>query len=131
MSVSLLRFTQPAGAALIALFLAACLQSGGGPQQPIAGADVARGREAIAAYGCAACHVIPGISWPRGAVGPSLEGFGARSMIAGRVGNEPAALIAFVRNAPSVAPGTAMPPIPLTEGEARDVAAYLYTLDAR
>jgi dihydrodipicolinate synthase/N-acetylneuraminate lyase len=36
--------------------------------------------------------------------------------------------IDFMIDAPSMAPDTGMPPIPLTEEEARDVAAYLYTL---
>jgi hypothetical protein len=40
-------------------------------------------------------------------------------------------LAAFVRNAPALAPGSAMPAMPLSETEARDVAAYLYALDDR
>ena len=43
--------------------------------------------------------------------------------------NRPAMLIEWVRSAPKFAPGTAMPPMPLDEGDARDVAAYLYTLE--
>jgi cytochrome c1 len=37
-------------------------------------------------------------------------------------------LAAFVRDAPSLVPGTAMPAMPLTEAEARDVAAYLMAI---
>ena len=81
--------------------------------------------------GCAACHVIPGIDWPQGTVGPSLEGFAARPMIAGRLPNQPDVLTAWLIDAPSLSPGTGMPPMPLTEAEARDVAAYLYPLDER
>jgi mono/diheme cytochrome c family protein len=112
------------------LALAAC---GGGvaDRQPIAGADPGRGRELIASVGCASCHVIPGVEWPRGRVGPSLEGFASRSLIAGRHANQPDILADFVRNAPAYAPDAGMPPMPLTEQEARDVAAYLYTLRAR
>ena len=52
-------------------------------------------------------------------------------MIAGRLPNRPDVLAAFVRNAPALVPGTAMPAMPLTEEESRDVAAYLYTLEQR
>ena len=81
--------------------------------------------------GCAACHEIPGIDWPRGAAGPSLKGFGARPMLAGRFPNRPDLVTAWLIDAPSLAPETGMPPMPLTEAEARDVAAWLYSLDAR
>lgn len=94
-------------------------------------ADVERGRQAIERVGCASCHSIRGIDWPKGKVGPPLEGFTRRGMIAGRVPNEPELLARFVRDAPAVAPGTTMPPMPLTEQESRDVAAYLYGIGGR
>lgn len=81
--------------------------------------------------GCAACHEVPGIDWPQGLAGPSLKGFGASPMIAGRFPNQPEVLTAWLIDAPSLAPETAMPAMPLTEAEARDVAAWLYTLDER
>lgn len=101
----------------------------GGPT--LAGADPGRGLAAIRRAGCGACHVVPGVDWPRGRTGPSLEGFAARALIGGRHPNRPEVLTGFVRNAQAYSPGSAMPPMPLTEQEARDVAAYLYTLDAR
>ncbi|MDQ3145087.1 MAG: c-type cytochrome [Pseudomonadota bacterium] len=92
------------------------------------GADAERGRAAIERVGCAACHAIPGIDWPNGAVGPSLDGFARQTLIAGRVPNRPEMLAAFVRNAPQVSPGSAMPAMPLSKQESRDVAAYLLAL---
>ena len=50
-------------------------------------------------------------------------------MIAGRLPNQPDMMTRFVRDAPSLLPDTGMPAMPLTEAEARDVAAYLYSLD--
>ncbi|MNW10173.1 hypothetical protein D3C71_2073330 [compost metagenome] len=50
-------------------------------------------------------------------------------MIAGRLPNQPDMMTQFVRDAPSLLPDTGMPAMPLTEAEARDVAAYLYSLD--
>ena len=91
-------------------------------------ADAERGRVVIERVGCASCHYIPGIRWPQGRVGPTLQDIAERSLIAGRLPNRPDLLAAFVRNAPALVPGTAMPVMPITEEESRDVAAYLYTL---
>lgn len=93
---------------------------------PTASAEL--GREAIERVGCASCHSIAGIDWPKGKVGPSLEAYSHRALIAGRVPNQPELLARFVRNAPEVLPGTTMPPMPLTEEESRNVAAYLYQI---
>ncbi len=100
-------------------------------QQPraLSGADAEAGLEVMKRVGCAACHDIPGVDWPRGAVGGSLAGFADRSMIAGRLPNQPQTVALWVRNAPSLAPTTGMPAMPITPSEARDVAAYLYTLE--
>jgi cytochrome c1 len=83
----------------------------------------------IRAAGCAACHVIPGIGQPRGVVAPPLDAFARRSFIAGIVPNTPVNLVRWVMNPPAIDPRTAMPALGLTEAEAQDVAAYLYTLD--
>lgn len=90
--------------------------------------DPGRGKQLIEKVGCGSCHDIPGIAWPKGRVGPPLDDFAKQSLIAGRVPNRPDNLAAFVRDAPAVVPGSAMPKMPLNPQESRDVAAYLYTL---
>ena len=87
------------------------------------------GRQIIAQKDCGACHTIPGVRGARGKVGPSLAGFAQRGYIAGELPNRPTLLVRWLPNAPELVPGTAMPAIPMTERQARDVAAYLYTLD--
>lgn len=94
-------------------------------------ASAARGLELIKRVGCGACHAIPGLGWPQGGSGPSLQGFAAQGLIAGRLPNRPDNLAAFVRNAPAVLPGTTMPAMPLNDAQARDVAAYLYQVGKR
>jgi mono/diheme cytochrome c family protein len=89
-------------------------------------ADAARGRQAIDRVGCAACHTIAGVDWPEGQAGPRLGGLSDRALIAGRVPNTPENLAAFIRNAPALVPGSTMPAMPISEREARDIAAYLY-----
>jgi cytochrome c1 len=105
--------------------LAACKQPPETRQVPDAAA-MERGLAAIERAGCAACHEIPGLDWPRGRTGPSLAGFDDVGPIAGALPNTPDNLAAFVRNAPAAKPGSTMPAMPLSEDEARDVAAYLY-----
>ena len=106
----------------------ACADKANAPRA-LAQADAAQGLALIERHGCAACHAIPGVRWPKGRTGGDLAGVGARPMIAGRLPNQPAVMTAFVRDAPVLLPDTGMPPMPLTDAEARDVAAYLYTLD--
>lgn len=116
-----------AGTMLLSASLAACAEKGGGPRE-LAGADATRGLALIERVGCAACHAVPGVDWPKGEAGSSLARFGSSPLISGRVPNQPDNLIRWLRDAPSMDPETAMPPMPLTDAEARDVAAYLYTL---
>lgn len=86
------------------------------------------GKELIAGYGCGACHVIPGVHAARGMVGPPLIYMSQRTMIAGELPNTPENLVRWIENPKAVEPHTAMPDLGLTEDQAYDVAAYLYTL---
>lgn len=89
-------------------------------------ADPAQGKAAIGRVGCGSCHAIQGIDWPRGKVGPNLDGLANRALIAGRLPNRPDVLASYIRNAPALLPGSGMPAMPVSETEARDIAAYLY-----
>ena len=99
----------------------------------VPGGDAARGREIVVRgnYGCTACHTIPGIDFPRGTAGPPLAGMAQRAFIAGQLPNKPDVLVAFLMNPPRLVPKTAMPDVRLSLDQARDVAAFLYTLEAR
>lgn len=92
------------------------------------GGDAHRGAALINHYRCGACHYIPGIHDARGMVGPPLMFFAQRTFIAGEVPNSPENLVRWIRSPKSIEPGTAMPALGLSDQEARDVAAYLYTL---
>jgi len=87
----------------------------------------ARGRNLVVAYGCVACHEIPGAA-PRGLVGPPLDHIGSRAYIAGKITNEPIELQAWLRDPQRMKAGTAMPNVGVTERDARDITAYLATL---
>ncbi len=92
------------------------------------GGNAARGAQLINQFRCGACHLIPGIHDARGMVGPPLIYFGRRTFIGGEVPNTPDNLVHWIRSPQSIEPGTAMPALGLTDQQARDVAAYLYTL---
>lgn len=94
----------------------------------VAGGDVGRGAQAIRAYGCDACHLVPGVRGADSMVGPPLTKFASRQYIAGRLPNEADHLEQWIRNPQGVKPGTAMPNMGVGAEDARDIAAYLYTL---
>ena len=54
---------------------------------------------------------------------------GQRIFIAGLLRNTPANMVTWLRYPQQVVPGNAMPDMGLSEGRARDITAYLYTLD--
>lgn len=87
-----------------------------------------RGAETIQRFGCGSCHVIPGIDDAEGHVGPPLTDFGDRKFIAGAVANNEDNLVQWLLNPEAIEPGTAMPDVGLSEEQAHDVAAYLYSL---
>lgn len=94
----------------------------------VAGGDPKRGEAAIRAYGCGSCHMIPGVTGANGQVGPPLTDWSERVYIAGEVPNSTDFLIRWIEMPQAIEPGTAMPNLRVTEGDARDMAAYLYTL---
>ena len=94
----------------------------------VAGGSVHRGEATLAEMGCGTCHTIAGVTGAHGLVGPPLTGVGARSILAGEVPNTPENMIRWVRDPQAIEPNTAMPNLGVTEQQARDIAAYLYTL---
>ena len=94
----------------------------------LTGGDPLAGKAAIGRRPCGGCHVIPGVPGAKGRVGPPLTAFAGRGYIAGRAANQPDALIRFLQDPQSIDPQTAMPPMGIDAAEARDIAAYLYTL---
>jgi cytochrome c1 len=87
-----------------------------------------RGKTAIARYGCASCHTIPGIRGANGLVGPSLDRIASRTYIAGVLANTHDNMLRWIHDPPKVDDKTAMPDLEVTEQDARDIASYLYTL---
>jgi hypothetical protein len=114
--------------AAVGTIAAACAESPG-YRPEVEGGAAERGAAAIERYQCGACHRIPGIGGARGSVGPDLDGFQRRAYIAGRLPNSPEFLLPWLGDAPALSPSTAMPDVGVTPADARDIAAYLYSLE--
>ena len=118
----------PVAILLLPLFLAGC---GNAALEPVAyyGGNSHRGAALIGQYGCGTCHVIPGIEGANGLVGPPLTQMGERVVIAGVLRNTPDNMVKWLRDPQAVVPNNAMPDMGLDEQQARDITAYLYTLN--
>lgn len=110
------------------LALSSCSEDVGSSAAETAGGSIARGRGAIARYGCASCHTIPGIPGADALVGPPLDRIASRTYVAGVLVNTPENLVRWIQDPPGVDPMTAMPNLRVTEADARDIATFLSTL---
>ena len=87
-----------------------------------------RGRVALTQYACNACHRIPGVTGSDVHVGPPLDGLARRGLVAGVLPNTADNLVRWIREPRSVDAQTTMPDMQVNEADARDMAAYLATL---
>ncbi len=93
----------------------------------LTGGDPTRGPGLARTYGCVGCHTIPGVHGARGLVGPPLQGLLERAYIAGVAPNTADNLTAWIMHPRRLSPRTAMPELGVSEKDARDLAAFLYT----
>ena len=110
------------------LALGGCEEAGVGTRFTAVG-DPHQGALLIDQIGCGSCHMIPGIDAAEGLVGPPLDHMGKRIFIAGLLRNTPANTVIWLLDPQAIVPGNAMPDMGLSEEQARDITAYLYTLD--
>ena len=94
----------------------------------LTGGDPDRGVSAIGRYGCGSCHTIPVIRGANALVGPPLTQIASRSYLAGEIQNTPSNMMDWIQHPRKIEKGTVMPEMGVTENDARDIAAYLYTL---
>jgi cytochrome c1 len=60
--------------------------------------------------------------------GPTLANLSRRSILAGQLPNNPENLIGWIEHPQQIKPGDGMPELGVNATDARDMAAYLYTL---
>lgn len=88
-------------------------------------ANSQRGRALVSSYGCVTCHAIAGAG--PGYVGPPLVGLAERQFIAGVLVNAPSNVVAWIMNPKRFKAATDMPRLGVTETDAFDIAAFLYS----
>lgn len=122
-----------AAATAIALGAAAVAMTWSAQQQSEAVARAMTGGEpshaplVIRRYGCAGCHTISGIPGGDGQVGGPLTDIRHRVYVGGVLPNSADNLVNWIVAPQAFSPRTAMPATGISEAEARDVAAYLYS----
>lgn len=120
-----------AGTLLLAVVLAAGCGDSRYHDEAVAhmvGGNPHRGPQLIRSYGCGTCHTVAGVTGANGLVGPPLSGIAQRAYIAGVLPNAPENLVRWIENPKAVDSLTAMPVLGVSSADARDIAAYLYTL---
>jgi cytochrome c1 len=94
----------------------------------LTGGNPRNGPAAIGRYGCGSCHTIPKVRSAIGTVGPPLTGIALRTYLGGRLPNSPDNMVRWIQHPQHVEQGTAMPEMGVTDTDARDITAFLYTL---
>lgn len=93
----------------------------------LADASAERGEAALRRYGCDACHAIPGMPPPRIRAAAPIGEIATQGYIAGVLPSTPRNLVRWIRFPREVKTQTAMPDLGVSEAEAKDIAAYLYS----
>ncbi|MFL6717243.1 MAG: c-type cytochrome [Burkholderiaceae bacterium] len=91
--------------------------------------DPKAGLHAIYQYLCVTCHAIPGTVEGEPNVGPPLGSVSSRRYLGGVLLNTPENMVRWLMNPQAIDPRSAMPNLHVREQDARDIAAYLYTLE--
>lgn len=85
-----------------------------------------RGQQVFATSACIACHTMEGVPAAKGVVGPNLTHVASRATIAaGLYENTGENLARWIANAPSLKPGSLMPPLVLPPDDLAALVAYL------
>jgi putative membrane protein len=111
-----------------ALAAAGCGASATTEAEAVTGGRVSHGPAAIGRYGCGACHTIPRIAGANATVGPPLDRIAMRTYLGGHLTNTPDNLIKWIQHPQAIDPKNAMPELGIGDQEAKDIAAFLYTL---
>jgi cytochrome c2 len=93
----------------------------------LTGGDPSAGPALIRRYGCGGCHTVSGVAGADGKVAAPLDHLRQRVFIGGVLRNTPDNLVHWIVSPRRFAPRTAMPDTGISEAEARDIAAFLYT----
>lgn len=87
------------------------------------------GQQLFTSKGCSGCHTLSGLPGATGVAGPNLTNVVIRPTLAGAsIPMTPSNLTQWLVNPQSLKPNSKMPAVGLTQQEAQDLTAYLYSL---
>ncbi len=99
---------------------------------PAGGANADAGKALMTSKGCIACHTIAGVPGAVGTIGPALSDMGDPAkhpkMAGGTLDNNVDNMKKWLKDPPTVKPGTVMPNLNLSQPEIDNLVAYLQTL---
>jgi cytochrome c len=116
-------------AAFLAFVAPACTDEAAARAATVTGGSPSRGKDEIRRRGCGSCHTIPGVPGAHALAGPPLDHMASRAYVAGMLPNTADNLRAWIMHPQRIKPNNAMPDVGLSETDARDITAYLYTLE--
>jgi cytochrome c len=116
------------------MFLIACAQTFNYERgASMTGGDPQAGKDKIVLHDCHSCHEIPGIPLNSDRRGPSLKHWARQSTIAKKWPNTPENLEDFLQHPERMLHGSGMKSemtmSSVKPGDAKDIAAYLYSID--
>lgn len=123
--------TRPLIVLVLALGLAGCnagREDRAAAAKTLTGGDPNAGKAAINKYGCGGCHTIPGIDGATATVGPPLDNIASRQTLGGHLTNTPDNMKTWIQKPQQIDPKNVMPDMGVTDQDAKDIVAYLYTL---
>jgi cytochrome c2 len=90
--------------------------------------DPERGRTTFVDKGCVTCHTLRGVPAATGIIGPNLTNVALRpTLTEANFPNNPDQMARWIMDPPTMKPGTVMPNLGLTDAQARDLTAFLYS----
>ncbi len=78
--------------------------------------------------GCGTCHSVRGVPGASGIAAPNLTNVSLRPTLAGdTIPNTPENMTRFIVDPPAIKTGAQMPKLGVSDAQARDLAAFLYS----
>ena len=90
--------------------------------------DPERGRTAFVDKSCTQCHTLRGVPAATGIIGPNLTNIALRpTLTEANFPNNPDQMARWIIDPATMKPGTIMPNLGVTDAQARDLVAFLYS----
>ena len=98
------------------------------PAPGLEGGDPRAGQRLLIEKGCGGCHTVAGVPGASGVAGPNLTNIGLRPTLAGpAIPNSPRTMATWLMDPSALKPDARMPNLGLTQQEALDLTAFLFS----